>query len=259
MRRLALLLLLLSLGAGATGGGPTAEQLIARVEQARRTSGFRARARLVRTTSDSRKQEVQQLLITGRRRGESTQVLYRVLWPKEAEGRALLVECSADGKTGGFLFEPPQTVTPLTRRVMGQPLFGSDLSVEDVAEEFWRWPSQALAGEAMVAARRCLILESRPGAGSESGYSLVRSWIAPDIALPLLIEKYGRDGRLVKRLVAAKVVKQSGGRWTVAILVIEAAGGPSRTTLEGSRSERDLDLPAEQFTLESIRKSLGQP
>ncbi len=63
-------------------------------------------------------------------------MLYQILWPKEAMGRALVVETSAVGKVSGFLFEPPDIQVPLTPKVMSQPLFGTDVTVEDVAEAY---------------------------------------------------------------------------------------------------------------------------
>jgi len=254
MRPLGILLAFLSLGLAATAEGPTAEQLIAKVEAAQRTSGFRTRAKLIKTTPGSKTPEVMQLVIKGRREGESIRMLYQILWPKEAMGRALVVETSADGKVSGFLFEPPDRQVPLTPKVMSQPLFGTDVTVEDVAEAYWRWPRQKLAGEEKVSGRQCTIIESRPGAGTATAYSLVKSWIAPDIALPIMVEKFGKDGALVKRFLAAKVVKQSPGSWAAAIMVVDSVGGRGRTTLEGTRSERDIEVPAEQFTPEALKR-----
>ncbi len=61
---------------------------------------------------------------------------------------------------------------------------------------------------------------------------------------------------LLKRFVAAKVVKQSPGSWAAAILVVDSVGGRGRTTLEGTKSDRDIEVPAEQFTLEALKKVL---
>jgi hypothetical protein len=256
MRRLGILFALLSLSFGASAEGLTAEQLIAKVEAAQKTSGFRTRARLVKSTPDSKTQEVMQLVIKGRREGGAIRMLYQVLWPKQAMGQALVVETSADGSVTGFLFEPPDRRIPLTPKVMPQPLFGTNVTVEDVAEAYWHWPHQKLVGEEKVAGRLCMILESRPGPGTATGYSLVRSWIAPDIALPLMVEKYGKERALLKRFVAAKVVKQSPGSWAAAILVVDSMGGRGRTTLEGTKTDRDIDIPEEQFTLEALKKVL---
>lgn len=258
MRRLGILLALLWLGVAASAEGITAEQLIAKVEAAQRTSGFRTRAKLVRTTPGSKAPEAMQLVIKGRRQGEATWMLYQLLWPKESMGKALVVETAADGSVSGFLFEPPDRQIPLAPKVMSQPVFGTDVTVEDLAEAYWRWPHQKIVGEEKVVARQCVILESRPGPGTVTSYSLVKSWIAPDIALPIMVEKFGKDGTLVKRFLAAKVVKQSPDSWAAAITVVDSMTGRGRTTLEGTKSERDIEVPAEQFTPEALKKILNQ-
>lgn len=257
MRRLGLLLAFLSLGLAADG--LTAQQLIAKVEAAQRTSGFRTRARLVKTPPGSKVQQVMQLVIKGRRQGDTIQTLYQILWPKEAMGQALVVETSANGAVSGFVFEPPGRKIPLTPKVMARPLFGTNVTVEDVAEAYWHWPHQQLAGEEKVSGRPCTILESRPGPDTATSYSLVRTWIAPDIALPLVVEKFGKDGALSKRFVAAKVVRQSPGSWGAALLVVDSAAGGGRTTIEGTRSDRDIVIPAEQFTPEALKGILAPP
>jgi hypothetical protein len=257
MKRLGFLPLLLLLWAGAAAENFTAEQLIAKIEAAQKTSGFRTRARVIQNAADSKDPEVLQLLIKGRRQGDAVQTLYQVLWPKPVEGRTLVVETSADGTVSGFLFEPPGSKIPLTPELMAQPLFGTGVAVEDVAEAYWHWPLQKLAGDEMVAGHRCKILESRPGAGTTTSYSLVRSWIAPDLSLPLRVEKLGKDGRLERRFTAAKIARQGAGCWTAAVLVVDSSDG-RRTTIEGTRSDRDLTLPADQFTVEGIKRSLAR-
>lgn len=252
----ALFLALLPTGSAVRAAEPAAEQLIARVVEAKKTSGFRVRARLVRSTPGSDTPEVQQLLIRGRRHGEESQVLYQILWPAAAKGQALLVEKLPGREIGGFFFEPPDRHTRLTPQLLAQPFFGSDLAVEDLTEDFWEWPAQKLVGDATVERHPCKILESRPSAAAAGSYSLVKSWIATDITLPLRVEKYGRDGRLMKRFKAERIMRQGPAHWAAGRLVVDRPDGLSRTTLEGSKSERDLDIPAAEFTLEKIRKPL---
>lgn len=255
MRALAVAVGLLALTSGAGGAEYTAEQLISKVVEAQKTSGFRVRARLVRSAPGAKKAEVTQVLIKGRREGQTNWILYQALWPDAVKGQTLVVRRAPGEEAGGFLFEPPEKQAPLEARLMGQPLFGSDLTIEDAAEDFWYWPSQKVAGEEVLDGRRCVILESRSKDGAATAYSLVKSWIAPDVALPLRIEKFGKDGKLLKRLTLEKLRKQPDGRWAAALLVVVPAGGHSRTTLEGVKSERDLDIPAADFTLEAVRKS----
>jgi len=237
----------------------TAQHLINRVIDSRKTSGFRVRAKLILTVPGSSKRDARQLLIKGRRDGEATRILYQALWPAEFKGRALLVEKPGDGKTTGFLFEPPEKVTPLTPDLMTRPFLDSDLTIEDLTEDFWRWPSQAIVGEEIVDLKPCKIVESRPPDGLVTSYSLVRSWISPELSLPLRVHKFGKDGQLLKRFNVEKLVKQEGNRWAPATLVIEPADNRHRTMLDGSKSERDIEIPAEDFTLDRIKALAAGP
>ncbi len=231
----------------------TAQRLISKVVDSRKTSGFRIRAKLILSVPGSGKRDARQLLIKSRRDGEATKVLYQALWPDEFKGRALLVEKPGDGKTAGFLFEPPDKVTPLTPELMTKPFLDSDLAIEDLTEDFWRWPSQKIVGEEVVDLKPCKIIESRPSDGLVTGYSLIKSWISPEMSLPMRLHKFGKDGKLVKRLNVEKVIKQENNRWAPATLVIEPADDSRRTMLDGSKSERDIEIPAEDFTLEKIK------
>lgn len=256
MRRLALALAFLSLPLLPAAQDLTAAQLIAKFEAAQKTTGFKTRARLVRTVPGAKGEEVLQVVIKGRREGEATKMLYQVLWPAASQGRAVVVQTAADGTVSGFLFDTQGRQTPLTPRLMSQQVFGTDVTVEDVAEAFWRWPYQKIVGEEAVSGRKCKIVESRPGPDTATSYSRVKTWIAPDIALPMVVEKYGRDGTLLRRFYTAKVVKQGEGSWGASVLVVDSTGGRGRTVLEGTSSERDVEIPAEAFTPEALRRAL---
>jgi hypothetical protein len=234
----------------------SAGELIAQVVAARQTIGYRVRARLVRTTSGSQQRDVKQLLIKGRRKGDDSKVLYTILWPASLLGQTVVIEKTA-GQTGRvWSFVPPDRTATLTPEDISGPFFGSDLSIEDLAEEFWHWPTQKIVGEEAVGQRRCEILESRPSADAATSYSLVRSWIAPDISLPLRVEKYGLDGKLMKRITAEKIAKRKNNFWTAANVIVEPADGRTRTVLEGTHADRDIEIPDEDFTIEQIKASL---
>ncbi len=158
----------------------------------------------------------------------------------------------ADQVVSGFLFEPPDSLRKLTGGLMTQSFFGSDLAIEDLAEDFWDWPSQKIVGEETVKDRACKIVESRPAADASTSYSLVRTWIAPEIALPLRAEKYGKNRRLVRQIRAERIVKVNN-RWTAATIVVETEGAGTRTVLEGSKSDRDLNLSPAEFGVDAIK------
>jgi hypothetical protein len=236
---------------GASAEASSARQLIAKVLEASRTSGLRVRSKLIVTTANPERREVKQLLIKGRNDGKVMVTLYQILWPAEAKGQSLLVE-KRENSVSGFLFEPPDTVRKLTFNLMTQSFFGSDLAIEDLAEDFWDWPSQKIVGQETIKEKLCAIVESRPPPDASTSYSLIKTWIAPELALPLLIEKYGKNRRLVRRITADRIMKVND-RWTAATIIVDLAGG-GRTILEGSKSERDLDLPAADFTLEAVKR-----
>ena len=152
-RGIAILLLVSALGGGHIALGqtsappPTAAEILAGMRPSGTTSGFVLRTRLVRTAPGLAKPEVQQMLIKGRRVGDTFKVLCQILWPPAVKGRALYTEVSSNRTMSGFIFEPPDTVTPLTPEKMSEPLFGSDVSVGDMAEDFWQWPGPVVAGE----------------------------------------------------------------------------------------------------------------
>jgi hypothetical protein len=244
--------------APAGNADPAAAQLIDKVINSRRTTGFRIRAKLIVVKSGSEKRQTRQLLIKGQRDGEATKVLYQALWPDAYKGHSLLIEKSADHKTTGFLFTPPDKVMPLTPDVMKHSFLDSDLSIEDLAEDYWHWSSQKLIGQETVSGKPCQILESRPDENADTGYKLIKTWISPDIALPLRVHMFGKGDVLVKRINVEKFFQQ-GTRWVPATILIEPDDGRSRTTLDGSKSERDLQIPAEDFTLAKIKAQLVSP
>ena len=232
---------------------PAAEGIVARVLQARATSGFLIRAKLTRVAAGSNREVTSLLAIKGRQDGTRSTVLYQVIGPKDQAGHALLLDDRGDHRLSGFRFDAG-TITPLTPAAFGDSFLGSDLRIEDVTEGFWHWRSARTVGEEAVGSRRCLVLEFRPEPGAPTGYSRVKAWIAGDIALPLRVETFATDGRLERRMTAGRVVKR-GERWGAATLTFEPPGAGSRTIIEGSKWEQDLSLPASEFSPEAIRAS----
>jgi hypothetical protein len=232
----------------------TAEQIVAKVIAARRTSGFRVHAKLIRTPPGAgAAKETRQLLIKSRREGEATKTLYQVLWPAQFAGEAILVEDSGDHQMKGFVFRNG-AATPLSSQMMESEFFGSDLRIEDAVEGFWYWPSRKSVGSEIIDKRHCTIVELRPGPDTVTQYSMVKVWISPEISLAMKIQFYGRDGKLVKTVTTDRVVKE-GRIWLAATLKVLPASGRSQTVLEGTKSERDLQLPAADFTTEAIKNS----
>src|SRR5215207_8730422 len=100
------------------------------------------------------------LQLKERRTREGSDVLYQVLFPKERKGESVLLQ-RRGGKTTGKIFTPATGVKNISS--MKEPLFGSDLSYEDIIENFFAWEQQSIVGTEQINKTTCQILESKSG------------------------------------------------------------------------------------------------
>ncbi len=231
---------------------PEVGALVSAVVENQRTTGSRTRARVSIEPAKGPERSMQ-VLIKSRRDGATNETLVMVMWPRVEKGRAWMIRRTGSGEISGFRLIPPDSVFPVAAADLDEPLFGSDLSVDDFAESFWDWPDQRLAGEEKVGNTDCWIVDShigQPGAR----HPRIRSWLAKEKPVALRVEKFGADGVLGKRLTAGRVVRQDEGGWAVAEWTVETIGTGSRTKVSGSRSERDLALPASEFTPDGVQQ-----
>jgi hypothetical protein len=197
---------------------------------------------------------VLQLQIKERRTHSSADVLYQVLWPKERKGEAVLLHEADGSPPAGSLFMPPDKLSALNTSRMNGALFGSDLSYQDVVENFFAWQNQAIVGNDVLNRVRCLILESRPGKGELSTYASVRSWIDATRFVPLRVEKYLPSGQLARRIDTTRVVTDDKGRFIPADLTVRGPREDSVTDLDGSRIRHDVAFTDRDFTTEGIEE-----
>ncbi|MDQ3625084.1 MAG: outer membrane lipoprotein-sorting protein [Verrucomicrobiota bacterium] len=193
-----------------------------------------------------------QLQIKSRASRASTELVYQVLFPKERKGEAVLLRKSG-GRISGALFTPPDAVRPLATAQLDEPLFGSDLSYEDVIDDFFGWDQQAIVGTGVVDRVSCTILESKPGKDERSSYTSVRTWVDMRRLVPLRIEKYSGSSRLVRRIETTRVVTDDKGRAVPANLAVRGPRG-SVTDLDGSRLKHGVTYADAEFTPEGLRE-----
>jgi hypothetical protein len=175
------------------------------------------------------------------------------LWPPARRGQGLCLETAGGGAASGFLFEPPDKVTPLTPALLAGRYLDSDLSIGDLTEDFWHWPGPIVSGTETVDREACTVLDFRPPAEPGAAGSLVRVWLVPAKMIPVRVEKFARDGRLVRRFIFEKAV-QRDGTWTPTAMTVQAPGSATETTLGISRGKRDVEIPLEEFTVESVQR-----
>ena len=235
---------------------PTAKELLDKVVAGRQTTGFTARGRMV-ITRPSTPDRILQFLVKGRQAAGAKDFLYLALFPAADKGRAVVARKEAGGAITGFIREPDGKTQPLTAARQKQPLFGSDLTIDALTEDFWTWPAPKIIGQAPVCRRDCQIIDTRPPKGSDSDYTFVRLWISPEASLPLRIEMYGADNKLLKRTECRNLVK-SGGRYSMEKLTIESPVTGQQTLLDFSKGARDVEIPAADFTAEGIARFLKE-
>ncbi len=200
--------------------------------------------------------ETLQLQIKERRTTNSSDVVYQVLFPKERKGESVLLQKIVGQPASGSVFVPPNTARPIND--LKEPLFGSDLSYEDVVESFFAWEQQAIVGTGKVDGVNCTILESKPGKGERSIYGSVRSWIDIRRLVPLRVEKYASSGQLLRRIATTRVVADAGHHISANLAVSEARLG-STTLLYGSRIRHSVIYIDHDFTIEGLKEIATPP
>jgi len=237
----------------AQDAAPTAADLAARLSETLQDNSSTVRLKIESRPAAGGPKTVLQVQVKSRRTKAATELVYTVLWPKERKGEAFLLRKAPGRPASGAVFTPPDSLRTLTAAQMQEGVFGSDLSYEDLMENFYAWDTQTLAGEETVGRVPCQILESKPGPGQRSTYGRVRSWIDPKKLVPMRIEKYLASGQLARRIDTTRVAKDDSDRPVPASFSVQRAGHPSITELEGSNSRHEVTHTDADFTPEALR------
>ena len=200
--------------------------------------------------------EILQLQIKSRASRASADIVYQILFPKERKGEAVLLHRSG-GRFTGTLFIPPNAVRSIASAKFTEPLFGSDLSYEDIIDNPFAWDQQAIVGTEVIDGTPCQVLESKPGKGRDSSYSSVHTWVDPRRFVPLRIEKYGASGKLLRRINTTRILLD-GGDSIPANLSVQGPRGTT-TQIDGSRIKRGVTYEDIEFTVDGLKQLAGPP
>ena len=194
-----------------------------------------------------------QLQLKERRTRDGSDMLYQVLYPKSRKGEAVLLQ-KHGGKTSGKVFTAAGGVKDIGS--MKEGMFGSDLSYEDIIENFFAWDQQAVVGTEAVGKTNCQILESKPS--GSSSYSRVRSWVDTRKSVPLRVEKYS-GSTLVRRIETTRVAEDDADHPVVASLVIKRPAQNSETEIEGSNIKQDITYTDADFSAQGMQNLAPPP
>jgi hypothetical protein len=242
------LTLVLSSRAAKSPSPMTANDLASRLTALRQDGASYVRLRM---EINGATKETLQVQIKERRTKSSSEVVYQVLYPKERKGESVLLRKIGNRPASGSVFVPPNTLRPIDD--LKEPLFGSDLSYEDVLYNFFAWDQQAIVGTEEVDGVNCQILESKPSKDEHSTYGSVRSWIDVRRLVPLRVEKYDASGQLLRRIDTTRVVANAG-RHIPANLAVGGARPDSSTLLDGSRIWHNVSYADRDFTIEGLKQ-----
>jgi hypothetical protein len=196
-----------------------------------------------------------QVQIKSRVSDAAADIVYQILFPKERKGESVLLHRSGH-KFTGTVFKPADNLKPIGASEMNQPLFGSDLSYEDIIDNPFAWSQQAIVGTENIDRFPCQILESKPGKDHSSSYASVKTWIDARRMVPLQIEKYDSSGKVVRRINITRMLLNGGDSLPADLEVTGPRG--SVTHITGSSIKRGLNYPETEFTPEGL-KQLNAP
>jgi Outer membrane lipoprotein-sorting protein len=210
----------------------------------------------VRVRMQTGENQILQLQIKSRVSDATSDIVYQVLFPKERKGEAVLLHRSGE-KFSGTTFTPPDTIKPIGSGQMNQPLFGSDLSCEDIIDNPFRWPRQRIVGTEAIDNIQCQILESKPGKGHTSSYSSVKTWVDSRRLVPLRIEKYDSSGNVLRRINITRVLLDGNDSLPTDLKVYGPRG--TVTEITGSRIKRGVTYADSEFTLQGLKQVTARP
>jgi hypothetical protein len=179
-------------------------------------------------------------------------MLYQVLWPASRKGESVLLHRGKGGAISGTTYAPAGKSQTIDSSQMDGSLFGSDLALADLIENFFAWKQQSIVGSETVRGVNCVVLESRPGAGDHSTYSRVRTWVDTRRMVSMRIEKLDAAGHVVREIDTTRVTRDNG-RNIPADLAVRRPGQASSTAVDGVAIRHDVPLTGGDFTPEAMK------
>lgn len=232
---------------------PSAQALAAQLDSSLQDGSSVVRLKMEIRQPTNGNKSVMQLQVKSQRNKRSTDILYQIFWPKERKGESFLLRREGEHAPTGAVFTLPDSLLLLTPAKMKDGIFGSDLSYDDLIENFFTWKNQAIVGKELVDRVECQILESKPGKGDRVTYPKILSWIDTKRMVTLRVEKYTDSGKLAKRIDTTRVAKDDTGRPVASSFSLQRSGVDSITEIEGSNSKHNVNFPVGDFEPEALR------
>lgn len=167
--------------------------------------------------------------------------------PAEVDGVAFL----SLGPERMYLYLPAfRKVRRVASSAKNENFMGTDFSYEDLAETLYTRDYTARLVEERP---EHFVLELTPKPGAEVSYSRQIMWVHSQAFVPVRTEFFGRDGTLLKTLVAEEI-KRVDGYWFPHRMTMETKKSGHRTVLEMEALRHDSGLKERFFTERNLKK-----
>ena len=202
--------------------------------------------------SRSGKKRIRHFIAYQKDDGKLFRQLIRFTSPADIEGTGFLSFERENEATEQFLYLP---ALRRTRRIVSSQkdhrFVNTDFTYEDMERRRVEDYPHIISGEEKKQGRDCRILESRPKAKVQSQYSLVKSWIAKDIYVPLFVEYYSKKEKPIKQYNVAKLEKIQG-IWTEIEVVMIDLNRKHRTLIKVKDIKYNSNLTDDSFTRRNL-------
>ena len=202
--------------------------------------------------SRSGKKRIRHFIIYQKDDAKRLKQLIRFTSPADIEGTGFLSFEKDDEASEQFLYLP---ALRRTRRIVSSQkdhrFVNTDFTYEDMERMRVEDYAHTISGEEKKHGRDCWILESRPKGKTDSQYSLVKSWVAKEIYIPLFVEYYSKKGKLIKEYSVAKLEKIQKILTEIEVVMTDLER-EHRTLIKVKDIRYNSNLPDDTFTRRNL-------
>jgi hypothetical protein len=245
MKLFKLLAIFVLLGPLLHAEGLTISEIATKARALRASINFKATAKLVKVSKSGERKSFR-ISLKGKAFTDDLQFFLEVTDPAPDRIR-LLLQVNPSGKakiyTGHAGDRAPREIA---FKSWGEPFLNSDISYEDLLENFLLWQNQILVKEEKYGARICYLVRSEPSAQDNSYYSSVSSWLDREVLFPAKVEKTMKVSGTVKEFIYYGL-RESGGMWSASQIEVRIKDRPDSTFLVFNRGSAKANLKKPDF------------
>lgn len=166
----------------------------------------------------------------------------------------ILLEMRPSGQNTILIAHPgDKAPAPLPFDKWSDGPLGSEFSYEDLLEQQYFWPGQALLEETKFGARDCDVLKSTPGAADRTHYAEIKTWLDHSIGFPVYVEKTLKGTGAVKEFTYFGL-RHEGGIWSANQVEAKTRGQAGSTLLILDRGSAKANLGLGDFSPEQLTR-----